>query len=217
MGKEGTLFARVHQYSNVPSWYKGSLKGLQDLVSRKVHSKYPSIKSEKKKKSASYTAGYYGDASPNEKCAIVKLWSTMPDMAQEVEHMRKHWKRIMNGEVYGEPDKTYTPQDIDILVFQSLKSKLRLSDEDIADAISQVRKTSLNSLDDIIDMIEKFAEAVAPKADLNLLSQLEYEDIDQLDWMGNRARSCGQSSFMGSRSNEVVKSQEGYQTILEKL
>jgi len=43
--------ARVHQYSKAPSWYKGSLKGLQDLVSRKVHSKYPSIKSENKKKS----------------------------------------------------------------------------------------------------------------------------------------------------------------------
>lgn len=42
--------ARVHQYSSVPSWYKGSLKGLQDLVSRKVHSKYPSIGKEKKSK-----------------------------------------------------------------------------------------------------------------------------------------------------------------------
>lgn len=43
--------ARVHQYSAAPSWYKGSLKGLQSLVSRKVHSKYPAIgKSEKKSK-----------------------------------------------------------------------------------------------------------------------------------------------------------------------
>jgi hypothetical protein len=40
--------ARVHQYSSVPSWYSGSLKGLQALVSRKVHSKYPSIGKEKK-------------------------------------------------------------------------------------------------------------------------------------------------------------------------
>ena len=44
--------ARVHQYSSAPSWYKGSLKGLQDLVSRKVHSKYPSIGKEKKSKSS---------------------------------------------------------------------------------------------------------------------------------------------------------------------
>lgn len=42
--------ARVHQYSSVPDWYKGSLKGLQDLVSRKVHSKYPSIGKDKKSK-----------------------------------------------------------------------------------------------------------------------------------------------------------------------
>jgi hypothetical protein len=46
--------SRSHQYSSAPSWYKGSLKGLQDLVSRKVHSKYPGIgKAEKKSKKSS--------------------------------------------------------------------------------------------------------------------------------------------------------------------
>lgn len=45
--------ARVHQYSSAPEWYSGSLKGLQDLVSRKVHSKYPSIGKEKKSKKSS--------------------------------------------------------------------------------------------------------------------------------------------------------------------
>lgn len=46
--------SRVHQYSSAPPWYSGSLKGLQALVSRKVHSKYPSIgKSEKKKEKKS--------------------------------------------------------------------------------------------------------------------------------------------------------------------
>lgn len=42
--------SRVHQYSSVPSWYSGSLKGLQALVSKKVHSKYPSIGKEKSSK-----------------------------------------------------------------------------------------------------------------------------------------------------------------------
>lgn len=51
-GQARNALARVHQYSSAPSWYKGSLKGLQALVSRKVHSKYPSIgKADKKKKS----------------------------------------------------------------------------------------------------------------------------------------------------------------------
>jgi len=50
-GQARNALARVHQYSTVPSWYKGSLKGLQSLVSRKVHSKYPAIgKSDKKSK-----------------------------------------------------------------------------------------------------------------------------------------------------------------------
>lgn len=53
-GQARNALARVHQYSSAPSWYSGSLKGLQALVSRKVHSKYPGIgKSEKKKKSSS--------------------------------------------------------------------------------------------------------------------------------------------------------------------
>lgn len=44
--------ARVHQYSKSPEWWTGSLKGLQDLVARKVKAKYPKIdvggKKEKK-------------------------------------------------------------------------------------------------------------------------------------------------------------------------
>jgi hypothetical protein len=45
--------ARVHQYDKAPPWYNGSLKSLQELVSRKVHSKYKGIgKSDKKKSSA---------------------------------------------------------------------------------------------------------------------------------------------------------------------
>jgi|ERR1700722_834058 len=53
IGQARNALARVHQYSTVPSWYKGSLKGLQALVSRKVHSKYPAIKSDKKSKKSS--------------------------------------------------------------------------------------------------------------------------------------------------------------------
>lgn len=50
-GQARNALARVHQYSSAPAWYKGSLEGLQALVSRKVHSKYPGIgKSEKKSK-----------------------------------------------------------------------------------------------------------------------------------------------------------------------
>lgn len=35
--------ARVHQYSKVPSWYKGSLKGLQEAVARAVKKHYKGI------------------------------------------------------------------------------------------------------------------------------------------------------------------------------
>ncbi len=46
--------ARSHQYDKVPSWYKGSLKSLQEAVRRKVKSKYKGIEvSEPKKKKSS--------------------------------------------------------------------------------------------------------------------------------------------------------------------
>jgi hypothetical protein len=46
-------WARAHQYSKVPSWFKGSLTELQEAVKRKVHSKYKGIEfGSKKKKSA---------------------------------------------------------------------------------------------------------------------------------------------------------------------
>lgn len=41
--------SQVGKYTSAPSWYSGSLEGLKALISRKVHAKYPSIKSEKKK------------------------------------------------------------------------------------------------------------------------------------------------------------------------
>jgi hypothetical protein len=51
-GQARNALARVQQFKSVPEWYKGSLEGLKKMVSSKVHSKYPGIKSEKKKKSS---------------------------------------------------------------------------------------------------------------------------------------------------------------------
>ncbi len=49
--------ARVMQYDKVPPWYKGSLKGLQEAVRRKVKSKFPGIEvGEPKKKKSSLEA-----------------------------------------------------------------------------------------------------------------------------------------------------------------
>ena len=59
--------ARVHQYSSAPSWYNGSLTGLQALVSRKVHSKYPGIgKSEKKSSLEDFEKEFTKYASPQD-------------------------------------------------------------------------------------------------------------------------------------------------------
>jgi len=35
--------ARVHQYDTVPEWFDGTLKELQEIVVKKVHSEYPEI------------------------------------------------------------------------------------------------------------------------------------------------------------------------------
>lgn len=62
-GQARNALARVHQYSSVPEWYSGSLKGLQALVARKVKAKYPKIdvggKKKEKKSSIDYLLNKY--------------------------------------------------------------------------------------------------------------------------------------------------------------
>src|ERR1700686_140528 len=50
--------ARVGAYDKAPPWYNGSLESLKELVSRKVHSKYPSIGKDKKSSSKDLVAKY---------------------------------------------------------------------------------------------------------------------------------------------------------------
>ena len=60
--------ARVHQYSSVPEWYKGSLSGLQALVARKVKAKYPKIDvGGKKEKKSSLEAELFSFAQDIQK------------------------------------------------------------------------------------------------------------------------------------------------------
>ena len=65
--------ARVGAYDKAPPWYSGSLASLKNLVSRKVHSKYPSIgKDTKKKAFAEGLLTKYGQVSDQFPSALVK-------------------------------------------------------------------------------------------------------------------------------------------------
>jgi hypothetical protein len=91
--------ARVHQYSSVPAWYSGSLKSLQELVSRKVHSKYKGIgKGEKKKSSIENLLVRY--ASPESIANIVKDYDTgvslITDLAQGMRQSAEIFAREAN-------------------------------------------------------------------------------------------------------------------------
>lgn len=83
--------SRVHQYSKAPEWYSGSLKGLQDLVSRKVHSKYPSIGKEKKKSAfevvQSFIAKYSQDSKLDQAVADYDTGALL------VQHLAEAMKR----------------------------------------------------------------------------------------------------------------------------
>ena len=57
IGRGRNALARAGQFSSAPSWWSGSLEELKSAVSRAVHGKYPSIKSEKKDKKSSLTLG----------------------------------------------------------------------------------------------------------------------------------------------------------------
>jgi hypothetical protein len=83
-GQARNALARVHQYSSVPAWYNGSLKGLQALVSRKVHSKYPSIgkdKSSKKKSALQVLLSKYG--SPDAFARVINDYDTGSVMVRD--------------------------------------------------------------------------------------------------------------------------------------
>jgi len=50
LAQAANALARVMQYDSVPSWYDGTLKGLQAAVRRGVYGKYPGLKSRKEKR-----------------------------------------------------------------------------------------------------------------------------------------------------------------------
>ena len=83
--------ARVHAYDKAPPWYKGSLKGLQELVSRKVHSKYPSIGKEKKS-SVEYLATKYAQTSGDQFIPLTKAlpgYAAPESVLPQVEYQRE--------------------------------------------------------------------------------------------------------------------------------
>lgn len=65
--------ARVMQYTSAPPWWKGSLKGLQDAVRRKVKSKYPGIEQSSGKKKSSLMSDLVAFAHDVEKYAQMQL------------------------------------------------------------------------------------------------------------------------------------------------
>lgn len=56
--------ARVMQYDSVPSWYNGTLGGLQSAVKRAVYKKFPGLKSRKKERKKAASDG--SDVVPTE-------------------------------------------------------------------------------------------------------------------------------------------------------
>jgi hypothetical protein len=57
--------SQMGKYDKAPPWYKGSLEGLKALISRKVHSKYPSIGKSDKKSSLETLLSKYGQKVPS--------------------------------------------------------------------------------------------------------------------------------------------------------
>lgn len=113
--------ARVQQLSSAP-WYNGSLEGLKALVSRKVHSKYPSIgKSDKKKKSSSVQDFYntllnkYGQAASGTPAATAPTEPT--DQLNQV--LAPFGYSVTPGTVHALPSAQY----VDVTVQAGPKAK----------------------------------------------------------------------------------------------
>ena len=92
--------ARVHQYSSAPPWYNGSLTSLQNAVSRKIHSKYPSIGKDKKsaelyvsdellnKYGRGSHHGYAPDMTGDVRGTPPKEWPTLQKNLQDLAQMQ---------------------------------------------------------------------------------------------------------------------------------
>jgi hypothetical protein len=98
-GQARNALARSHQYTSVPSWYKGSLSSLQEAVRRKVKAKFPSIdvSPAKKKKSQElleqFTAKYGqamapASAAPSPDELTTKMNAILQPLGYAINHVQ---------------------------------------------------------------------------------------------------------------------------------
>ena len=106
IGQARNALARVQQYDKVPPWYNGSLEGLKALVSRKVHSKYPSIKSKKKSKAEELVDGLFVKMA-QEVGAQGGGWGTQP--ADQFGHIGLQQEPGISTLVPGSPQSAAKP------------------------------------------------------------------------------------------------------------
>jgi hypothetical protein len=127
IGQARNALARVHQYSSVPSWYNGSLKGLQSLVSGKVHAKYPSIgkaDSGKKKKSCDiyvnesllnkYAEDLYKQELNAQSPSEIEEWHNTPEgRAWHKTPEGQAWLKTPDGQAWQKTQTYISPPDFD--------------------------------------------------------------------------------------------------------
>lgn len=110
--------ARVHQYSTVPSWYKGSLKGLQKLVSSKVKAKYPKINvgGKDKKKTSSLNISMEKQAILKEKVdASLNLAFRHLDMISALAELTGRKLQELKSEYYSKFDPELEHQILEFI------------------------------------------------------------------------------------------------------
>lgn len=108
--------AQVAKYNKVPAWYNGSLKSLQDLVSKKVHAKYKGIGKSEKKSSIEALMAKYGQSS-NAFYNIITAYDTGSAVLKDFAAGMK-----MSADLFGRENNLDNPDDrrvYEILVKQA--------------------------------------------------------------------------------------------------
>jgi hypothetical protein len=151
-GQARNALARVHQYSSAPAWYKGSLKSLQELVSRKVHSKYKGIGKSEKKSSVENLISKY--ASPQEFARLVSNYDTGALLVRDFAQGMKESAKIYAGEAnLDDPSerKTYDILLKQISLVERLIPEMQVLDHEMHGDDASMENLTEASIDNLIE------------------------------------------------------------------
>jgi len=135
--------ARVHQYDKVPSWYKGSLKSLQEAVARAVRKHYKGIDVGGKDKKSSLESSLIKQATTERFYDVVKDYENGGDCLADFIAAMNHSVEVFTKESGGL--NNLSPQDekiahilhLEVQLLEKVLPEMRALDQQLYAAMEE--------------------------------------------------------------------------------